>query len=219
MSDQLPANPLSDFVKSAQETYTPVKSGGSYLTFSGKRGEWELGMEKSDVEGRTAIIRVQSWKHGWCVWVDQTPSETLVPVNQPVPVQPESRTDSKGKTCNWDRCLQIDGRFNDDEDGNEMFQFTTSSFGGTRALDTVWEAIVARAASGSPYMFPCVMFATESYDGQYGRNYNPVFDIVSWHDEEGNPEADGLPPGSEDDDEEPEAKAPPKRGRRRRRAA
>jgi hypothetical protein len=176
-----------------QNQVNPETGGGvSFLSFDSKRtGEWLFGAGKEPCTGEVFSLDLTSLKHGWILWHAKKANRKLVPINAPLPTpqEPIEYVDNKGRTQvddpNEGRALE--GTF---EDGTR-FLFETNSYGGRKAVDSVLQQLFAKAAAGSPFLFPHIALESESYDHkEYGKLWNPVLSVVAWYDENGNEEAE-----------------------------
>lgn len=174
-----------------QNQVNPETGGGvSFLSFDSKRtGEWLFGVEKEPCTGEVFSLDLTSLKHGWILWHAKKANRKLVPINAPLPTPQESieYVDNKGRSQvddpNEGRALE--GTF---EDGTR-FLFETNSYGGRKAVDSVLQQLFAKAAAGSPFLFPHIALESESYEHkEYGKLWNPVLTVTAWYDEEGNEE-------------------------------
>ena len=192
------------------------KSGVDYLTFSGKRGGFLLGRDKDEVEGERMLINSNMFSHGWAIWVDKVCTKTLVPIDQDLPPEPDPQEDRRGKRQYPSEARGFQASMM--EDGGNTVQFETNSMGGVKGVSSVIDAVYERIGSGEEsYLYPCVELKTDSYFNETANDtiYNPVFEIVSWHDVEGNIETSGAAV-LEDNSDEGADEAPAKRQRRKR---
>lgn len=228
MSDQLPANPLQSFVGKARDNFRPTTRGaGDFLRFNGKSGQWALGQEEADVTDEELLINSTTMQHGFLRWGEVPPAKEFASIAQPLPPAPEpiEGEDEKGNPTTFQpqKARQVAGKFFADDLG--QFVFETSSMGGVENVDKLFDAILVKAES-SPYCFPKVKLTSEWYKRSTGKVYKPVFEILAWCDQNGNPETLGkkqaLESKAEADDTSAEDDAPaadnPPRSRRRRAA-
>lgn len=227
MSDNLPANPLQNFVGQARKNHRPATRGeGDFLRFNGKTGAWSLGQEEAEVTGEEALVASQTMQHGFLRWGELPPAKAFASLAHPEPEAPEpfEGEDENGrpKTYQPQTARQFGGKFVAEDLG--QFVFETSSMGGVENVDKLYDAVLVKA-EGSPFCFPKVKLTNEWYKRATGKVFKPVFEIVSWHDQDGNPETlgkkiaqDPAPVQDKDDDDDSgEAEeAPPTRRRRRR---
>tara|TARA_R110000737_G_C14406401_1_gene455158 strand:+ start:84 stop:464 length:381 start_codon:yes stop_codon:yes gene_type:complete len=95
-------------------------------------------------------------------------------------------------------------------DNGDMLSFDTNSYGGRKGVDTLLGAIKSHAAEGSQFLYPKIKLSSESYANKKrgGKlTYNPLFEIVSWFDENGVEESGAAPQVEDkavDADDEPD---------------
>jgi hypothetical protein len=174
-----------------QNKVTPETGGGvPFLSFDSKRtGEWLFGVDKEPCTGEVFSLDLTSLKHGWIQWHQKKANRRMAPINAelPEPQDPIEYTDSKGRAqvdeANEGRSFE--GSFAD----GTRFLFETNSFGGRKAVDSVLQQLFVRAAQNSPYLFPQIELASESYEHkEWGKLWNPQLTIAAWFDENGEPE-------------------------------
>ena len=213
-----------------QNQVNPETGGGvPFLTFDSKRtGEWLFGVDKEPCTGEVFSLDLTSLKHGWILWHKKKATRKLVPINAALPTPPESieYEDAKGRiqVDDANEARAIEGTFDD----GTRFIFETNSYGGRKAVDAVLQQLFAKAAAGSPFLFPHITMESESYDHkEYGKLWNPVLTITAWYDEEGNEESergqlaapekvvDKVPEKVVEEEEQEETPEPVTRRRRR----
>ena len=224
MSDQLPATTNEAFAEAAAKHHVPAtRNEGGFLQFNGKSGDWSFGTDDEPVDGCEAILMSKLIEQGWIRWGTKPPLKVFSLVTAGAyPTAPQSveGVDQDGRPCTHvaQAARQFMGKFVGEVEALGQFIFNTSSMGGVENTSALYSAIIMKAAD-SPYFFPRVKFGEESYKRSTGKVYKPVFEIVGWHDVDGN--AEGAAPkkleskGTEDAGEED---APPARKRRRRTA-
>jgi hypothetical protein len=224
MTEQLPSNSVKSFVEGAKKHRRPQSGAkGGFLQFNGKSGEWTFGQEEVSVTGESVLVLAESAQHGFIQWGVKPPEKVFASIQDPVPAAPDSvegpdRDTGEMVTYYPQDARQFMGAFFDEDLG--QFQFSTSSMGGVENVDSLFDAIVEKAATGSEFYYPEVELANEFYKRSTGKVFKPVFDIVRWCDVNGNPEDGGkskksLPPKQEREDSGEEEEAQPKRRRRR----
>lgn len=225
MGNQLPAN-VGDFVKKAQQHRRSAAFGSgdkAFLKFSGKSGEWLLGKEEDDVKNEIAVINVLATQHGFVRWGEKPPAKVFTPITQPLPTPPENidGTDPNTghpRTFTPQDARKLEGKFMDDELGE--FIFDTNSMGGVERVDELIDEVMARAGSGSAYIFPKVNLTGDFYKRPDGKVHKPIFEIEAWCNMEGVEEGEPVPELEQQDEpepkqDEPEPEAKPARRRRR----
>ena len=222
MSKNLPANPLSDFVADAKKhVRSPSGPIGGYLNFNSNQGRWLMSGE--DVSGAQALVNSTTMEHGWMRWGESPPVKALVSIRQAYPEKPDpiEGVDQEGnaKTFYAVEARQLGGKFLGDDADLDQFVFNTSSMGGVENTATLYQKILLKA-SDSPYCFPKVELSEESYVHPQRKNriYKPVWEIISWHDQDGNAENAQIADNTAEEEEAP-ADDRPVRRRKRRKAA
>jgi len=224
---QLPTAPLANFAKEAAKhrqsrAFKPINGG--ILRFNGKTGEWSLGQEDIDVAGEELLIHTGSLSHGFIRWGEELPVTAYSLVTLPQPERPPSFVgiDDEGrpKTYHAQEARRFFGKFIDDELG--QFTFETGSMGGVQRVDELMDEIFLRAQDDTTYLFPRVRLSSDHYKRSTGKVYKPVFEVLAWCDENGNPrtlDKKLAAPEVADDVDDTEDEAPAKTTRRRRRTA
>ena len=212
MTDQLPTHPLAEFVNNTNHRRKTFSSTISYLSMNGKTGNWIVGQEETDVNKAQAMINSRTMEHGYIRWGELPPAKAFASINKPYPVKPEPVEgldyDGNPKIFNADDARQITGQFMEADLG--AFVFNTSSMGGVENVDKLFDAIILKGGDGTDFCFPMVELDNEWYKRKTGKVYKPVFKILHWCDEYGNPESaktarvtQESPPESEQDAAEP----------------
>jgi len=220
--DNLPANPLSDFVKQAQQHRRPQsRPEGGYLKFNGKTGQWTFGQEDVDVAGEEVLINVQSLQHGYVRWGEIPPAKAFTSISEAYPEKPEpiDGKDFEGRPMRFfaDDARQFQGKFLDE--GLGQFIYNASNKWHVENVDKLYDAILTKAQDETPYVYPLVELSNEFYKRATGKVYKPVFKIIGWCDVNGNPETariakEHAPDEVDDKEEGKEEDAPPRRRRR-----
>ena len=163
--------------------------GQSFLKMDFETGEWLLGQDAEEVTGESILILTDSIAHGWILWSGGKPKKSMVRFLDPLPIpMPSVGNDhpSEGRSL---LAAMVDDQ--------EMVQFDTNSFGGRKGVDKILSQIKAHAAAGSKYLYPKVKLTSESYaNKQRGGKlvFNPIFELISWCDSEGNEEGGAKVP-------------------------
>ncbi len=168
---------------------TTQAGGQSFLAFDAKRtGEWTIGADKEPCTGDVFSLDVTSLKHGWILWHMRKADRRLVPINQPLPLPQEPvHYVEKGKelVSEANEARSLEGTFSD----GVRFTLEVSTYGGRKAIDGIITELVQRFAQQSPFLFPQVELATDSYDhSSYGKVFTPELKAVAWFDADGNEE-------------------------------
>jgi len=167
------------------ETTAGVEGGGTILKMD-KTGHWVFGADQTEVErGSEWAVNPFSFVHGYIAWAgDKTPAkgtvlgEVMVSVTEPLPEHgPVPEHCVKGWEVQIGASLQcISG-----EDAKLGVRFTTTSFGGKKALTALGLAIAAQVEKDPTKPVPVVVLKSESYQHKtYGRIFTPVLEVTKW---------------------------------------
>jgi len=206
---------LASALSQSQVQETSSTGGFSFLKCDFESGEWAMGQNADDVTGEEVLINTASFKHGWTLWSGGRPQKLMVPFTQALPMQMDSIGEDHPSEAR-----SVEGAMIDDQ---EPVLFDTNSYGGRKGMDVLLGHVKAKAATGSEYLYPKVKLSSESYANKKrgGKTtYNPVLEILSWCDQDGNEE--GEPAAKVTDQSEPELpleEEAPKRQRRKRKTA
>jgi len=197
----------------------PQNSGEAYLKMT-KQGEWVYGVEEFEIEeGSLWAANPSSFLHGWIGWGDkdhktngQRLGEQMTPINQPL-IDPSTLPEIAGK---WTKQVQVSLRCMDGEDEGSQMIYNTNSHGGKKAIGELQTKIVEQIMAGKNTVVPLLTLENDSYKHkEYGKIYNPVFEIQDWITIDGSP-ADDDPEMLEDQSEEAEEEIPQTTKRRSR---
>lgn len=202
-----------DFAKMTREKLRTASSSSTpYLKFSGKTGEWLYGSDETPVDGEEVLIHPHSLQHGWVRWGEKPPAKVMVSVTQDMPPAIESLEgiDERGRPCVHTAQIAraFGGAF---MDGSGQFMFETHSMGGLERADELILDICDKAETTGTYLFPRVRLGSDWYKRETGKVYKPVFELVCWCDQNGDPEPAG---GKKAIEQKPEQEELPRRRRR-----
>ena len=158
-------------------------AGFSFLRMDFETGEWSIGQDGDIVTGDELLVNTTTIQHGWILWSGGRPTKSMTSFSQDLPMPMASIGDdfpSEGRS--FQAAFVEDG---------EMVAFDSNSYGGRKGVDLLLGKIKAHAATGSQFLYPKVKLTSESYaNAKRGGKltFNPVFEIVEWCDNEGNPE-------------------------------
>ena len=192
---------LASALEQSQVQETTGLAGFSFLKIDFESGEWFLGQDAEIVTNFEILVNTTTIQHGWILWSGGRPNKSFVGFSQPLPQPMEAIGDDYPSEA---RSLQ--GALIDD---GEPLAFDTNSYGGRKGIDVLLGKIKAHSAEGSKFLFPKCKLTSESYANKKrgGKlTYNPVFEIVTWCDTDGNEE--GEAPAQVEDKSDVEAEAP-----------
>ena len=147
----------------------------SYMSFSGKRGRYSIGVEKRE-PGSTEpfLVAITMFELGWMAWKDSKPvGKRLANITQPKIPQPQD--DVGGE---WQRARSITVR---SFETHEQCYFTNNSKSGVSVMSDLQRDVLERMKSGQP-CWPVVTFGIAEFESQGHHNYKPQIDIIAWLD-------------------------------------
>ncbi len=162
------------------QVQTSSAGGKAFLKFDFKSGDFAFGRDLEDITGETIVVNTYSIQHGWTLWVNGSPQKVSAPFNEALPTPMEAQG---GNSASESRSFEA--RFEDDAE--TILVFDSNSHGGRSGVDSLLNAIKARAVSGeTDFLFPKIKLESTSYKAKQGSTvYNPKFNIVGWVNAEG----------------------------------
>lgn len=148
-----------------------------------RRGVWTLGSGEDEVKlavGDKVGVLAGSFTHGWICW-DNGGSAVLgsisVPASEPMPAEPEAPTGGR-----WAKNLGFSGEIMSGKQKGQPFTYEQSNYGGTQAINKLFQSIVARIAAGEEALHPIAALDSESYTSKKNgaKVWNPIFAITDW---------------------------------------
>jgi len=208
------ATDLQAMLSASKVNQEPESLGGkAFLSYSGKMGKYSFGKDKENITGDVIVVNTPTLRHGWALWVDKSCTSKYVSFVHDLPAAPQEEPNKQGKMQSPAEARGFDAAFLDDKE--TIISFETSTMGGRKAVDSVLNALKVKSASGEAnFLFPVITLNENSYEGNNGTVYNPVFKITDWMDQEGNLES-GTAKLASPAEEEAEEEAQPKRRTRR----
>lgn len=211
--------------QSAQEgALGSAPDGSEFLNFSGKRGVYEFGKDKENLDSRERwVINIASFEDGFIAWKGGRPLATRlaniytgVPIQEPDPGElgPFNENDGEG----WFRAKSMVLRSMDEEDKQGYLKINSKS--GVAAIADLQAEVSARMKAGlDPW--PVVTLGVEKFTAQGKTNFKPKFAIEGWVSEAAlvafaeNPDMEVEDLFDMEVDDEPEEEPAPKRRSRR----
>ena len=230
---------LAEAVSKSQVQQTNTSGGGTvFCKFGAYDGTFLFGRDAEDISGETVMVHTDSMAHGWTCWSDGQPEKQLVNFTEPLPPRPAPITGTRidPKTGQpeinyYTECRAL--MFVTDDGINTILE--GNSHGIRSGFDDLLMKIKQRAAdpANAEYLYPKVVLKSTSYENKYKKGefiYNPVFDVVSWCNVEGEAQEEVAKiapkrkkakavPVEQEPEEEPEEEPKAKPIRRRKRAA
>lgn len=227
---KLSATELANALGHSKVSETGGGGIGGYLRFAFETGEWTYGRDQEEVTDDTIVVNTAQIGHGWVLWHQGEADKKMVRFNEELPEPMEAiewvDKQQKKQISEPSQARTFSGVFLDEGQPGEPLQFDTNSYGGRQGVDALLAAIKARAASGETDLFPVVKLSSDSYYNKaYSKEiHNPVFEIVGWMNEMGEPAEQAEEPkkvtkAKAEKAEEPKQDEKPAPRRRRRRSA
>ena len=174
----------ADFVPEAQATGDEV-----FCTYKPYVGEYLVGRNQEDITGEEVIIIVDTLATGWILWNNGVCHERLNPFIEQLERKPDLpvdiAADCEAEGDDWNEARGV--MFVTD-DGLQCI-WKGATMGIRKALDPIISEIISRAsnADDNGYLYPKVALnVAEPYKSKKGgKIFNPLLDIVSWHDKDG----------------------------------
>ena len=183
--------------------------GGVAILKMDKTGHWVYGSDQTEVEtGSRWAVNPYSFIHGFIAWGDgAVAGEVMVSVSEPLPeVGPAPSNAEKG----WEAQIGMMLKCISGEDTGLESRFTSTSFGGKKAVNELAIALAHQVDKDPTKPVPVVVLEKDHYQHpRYGRIFTPVFKVVEWVSLNG-PDRE---PGEDDDLGDEPAPAPARRTR------
>lgn len=198
--------------RAARPSVTASAGMTGFLKFDFQSGRYTFGRSQEEVTGDVVLVNTNTICHGWVIWSDSKATKVLDTIDNDLPAAPEP---IGGNQPSEARALM--GAFYDDGKPGDQLTFETNSFGGRKAVDSLFGEIQRRCIEGETvYLYPLVKLSSESYKNKNYMNkliHNPVFEIQGWCDINGKQQ---VQTAAIEHDTEVEEAAPAAPARRRR---
>lgn len=188
----------------------PVGGDKAYLKMDKGSGEWVYGQEETVVEPDSLwAVNPTSIKHGWVAWDTNAGGapvqEIMVPISRPLPAQdalpalpmgtPDRKT-GRSEQLVYQRQQAIDLVCISGEDEGVQVEYKQSSVGAMKLFASVTNALLDQLGKDPDRIVPVGKLTADQYKHkQYGKIYNPIFQITEWRT------IDDTSPADEPDDE------------------
>lgn len=182
---------LNTHLLAGRESKAPVPGGSTPFLRLDPDGNWIYGAENVEVEeGSLWTINPMTLTVGWVCWADAKLNggkrgklgEVMGPCSQP-PAMPMADHSDKGGE--WKNQYGFDLKCISGEDEGQEVAFRTSSMGGSKAYNAVYDELMARP--DPDFFFPIVELKHTSYkNSNYGGRVvvEPEFKIRDWCDKD-----------------------------------
>jgi hypothetical protein len=153
--------------------------GSDYMNFSGKRGVYEIGLEKrSTTPDELWLVNVPAFEDGWVCWKDnRTVANRLYPLGTPVPPVDTTEHGPFPKSGEgWSKAKSLTAR---SIDNGQQVYFKINSISGVSVFAALQKEITDRLRTGQPY-WPVIGFDKEPFTAQGFSNFKPVIVVDGW---------------------------------------
>lgn len=156
--------------------------GMSFMNFTGKRGIYEVGVDKNNVDpGEAWLVNPAGFQDGWICWKGgRVMASRLYDMGMPVPT-PD--TNEHGPfTQDGDGWYQAKAMVLRSIDTGVQAYWKINSVSGVSTMAALQRDINQRIVSGLPY-YPVVSLDKEKFTSKGYTNYKPIIKAMGWLDE------------------------------------
>lgn len=156
---------------------------GSFINFSGKRGVYEIGIEKRDTDNDECwLVNVASFEDGYICWKGGAPQATrLYPMGSAIPAL--DRTEHGPFVKDGDGWFDAKAMVIKSLDNDEQGYFKINSVSGVSSVADLQREITAKMVSDEAY-WPVVNLRREQFTAKGFKNSKPIFHVVGWLSDE-----------------------------------
>ncbi len=179
----LPSMPINHFQKSlgAAKDEKGVTSGDKqFLKLLKNGGYWVYGAKDTEVEeGSKWAINPMSLQTGYVAWKGGRPvGKKMKSIFNP-PLYTEADLHDVG--AKWDEAVAFDLVCISGEDVGTVCEYSANNYGGKQAFTALLDALMKQSSIDADMIVPIVTMTSDSYEHrEYGKIYNPIFEIVEW---------------------------------------
>lgn len=157
--------------------------GVDYLNFSGKRGVYELGVDKNNVDPNEAwLVNPAGYQDGWICWKDGRPVATrLYDLGVPVPTPDMNEHGPFPK--DGDGWYQAKAMMIRSIDTGVQAYWKINSVSGVSTMAALQRDINQRLVAGMAY-YPVISLDREQFSAQGYKNFKPIIKVMGWLDED-----------------------------------
>jgi len=154
-----------------------------YLNFSGKRGVYQLGQDKAQVQNDELwLLNIASFEDGYVCWKGGKPAAqrmaNIFGAGYPVavPSDDEGGPFDKGRGEGWSFAK---GWVSKSLDTDRQAYFRVNSVSGVSEMADLIEEVAQRMAGGEP-CWPVFSYDNEEFEAQGYKNFKPKFPVSGW---------------------------------------
>jgi hypothetical protein len=155
--------------------------GLSFMSFSGKRGTYKIGLEEREPgKEEPFLLAVPLFKIGWICWKGGKPvAKRMAGLRQPAVPEPDMSEfgpfdSNKGEGWMRARSVQLKSM-----DNNEEVEFSISSKSGVAEIASMHKMVRDQMGEGAAY-WPAIVFGREEFEAQGFKNFKPTMEVVKW---------------------------------------
>jgi hypothetical protein len=178
----LPVTDIGAFSRALATAQGSIQVGGgeNFLKLDKRDGEWRYGASETDVQvGSHWAINPASLKMGYMCWgKGEVLGKQLRSILTSAPVQ---RGDLPDMGAPWMETVAFQLKCCDGEDAGTTVEYEQTSYGSKKAFNDLLTAFQAQITVDQVNIVPVVQMKSDSYEHkQYGRIFNPIFEIHRW---------------------------------------
>jgi len=166
---------------SADDDPRGLAEGGVYINFSGKRGVYEVGPDKEDIDPQEIwLINVRSFESGWMCWKGGRPvAKRMATIFGAGIPDPDFTEHGPFNTQTGEGWFKAKGMMVRSLDSGVQGLFTTNSKSGVGSMASLQRDIAERLDEKQP-SWPIVMMQKEKFMAQGNTNYKPTFEVYGY---------------------------------------
>jgi len=168
---------------SAADDPRGLAEGGVYINFSGKRGVYEVGPDKDDIDPQEIwLVNILEFVGGWICWQGGRPkAKRMAPINGPTMPEPDFTEHGPFNVQNGEGWFKAKGMTVRSLDSGLQGLFTTNSKSGVGSMASFQGDIVDRMEDNLP-SWPIIFMKKEKFVSQGNTNYKPKFEVYGYLD-------------------------------------
>lgn len=157
--------------------------GSVYLNFTGKRGVYEFGKEKEDIDATEIwLVNIASFEDGYVCWKGgKTVSTRMANIYSgqhiPVPASDEQGPFNASQGEGWFSAKSMVIKSIEADDRQGYWKINSKS--GVAVFADLQAQVAERLRAGRP-SWPLVTLGKEKFEAQGQKNYKPKLDVYGW---------------------------------------
>lgn len=161
--------------------YGERSSGVSYMSFSGKRGLYKVGIEgRAPGESEPFLVAIPLFKTGYICWKGGRPvDKRMAGPRDPRIAEPDMNEHGPFNEKNgegWSKARSMAARSL--ENGEEI-EFTVNTKSGVAVIADLHKEIRDRLRE-TDEVWPVITFGMEEFEAQGNRNFKPTLNVIAW---------------------------------------